>query len=1249
MLITQLDAKFPTGRTIAFVWDTGSPLDIVSDRSLLFNFVYCPKRISGLSSEVVSPGYGTVYALTVHGEPICIENVWYLNIGRNILSGCSTRNWSFNQSSLTLLDSESRVIGTAVNKRHIYVHLNYERCSDTPIDEFFPSHTNAIAQSQAALVVSTDLEDQYSTTDMEYHIRTGHTNSYQYRMLRKLDPTLPKIDSNIRSFCLSCKESTMSRQRRGRKGETKITQPLQVVHADVAGQITPVGLGGEQYFLVVVDRFTRMTYVEVLLIGKRAEDALRLIVARMHKDFPEHRVKEIRVDNGLEFHTLKNTPGYKDIIVPEIVEENVEFENIHRGTTAPYSSFQNGVAERCIRSVCRKATTLLSSAGLPLIYWPDAIRMAVYIMNFMPREDNGHRVPFTFIETREFKLPHDELSFGCLCTAHRNDINAGDKFSPRAVHGIYLGPLADKKASRYVEIDSGHLGAIHDSRQVSLMPYFKPFANQILDDYYDPRKRELIDLRHPHVKEAYAEASVGKKKSRGSGKKKSVLRPVGLDLRFVVSEPLAFDKLFTRGNALHEQMTEGTSRSHLEMQSTSLLSSIQDVSGTSPSTLDLAAQPDKGASLSTEDCDHEMEGQSSLHDTTLGADDLPEMVSNGEDTALPAVRSEIVSGVSDLSVSDDTDNTISSRTRFRGRKMTGYHKALASGKTRPTKGADDGDLVVQFAQFLLGGDEHDWFENFSRTSRDFNYENFCAEREFVFFTDGADLDIPKHYDEAMLSPDLEKWAVAVEEEIDAFQRFNTFDVCDLPAGRKAISSRWVFTRKFSGRLKARLVAQGFLQQEGIDFNETYSPVAKYHSVKIALAIAAAYGMTVCQVDVKTAFLQSEIDNELYLKIPRGFETRENEGKVFRIQGSLYGLKQAPRLWNAEIDSTLKDKLHFTANEEEPCLYFKRAGSEMVMVVLYVDDMLIMSTSDLLIAETKQGLKAEYTITEEKVVTRFLGMTVNCAQNAIKLSLEDYINDKISPFVSEDTGIGTPWCPTWGHLEPWKDEEPFDDPTRYRTLVGRLLFASATVRFDIAFAVGVLSRYVKAPAKKHMKAALRIARYLKFTAEFGLTYGPSESIDLEFYTDADWGGARSDGKSITGMMARINKAPIYWKAKGQNAVALSTSESEAYAFCETAKEAQWMSRLLTDLKVWDVPRCIPIFTDNQSVLNIIAQDDFWRSERTKHICIRWHFVRQGIRAGIYQAVKVHTDDNRADICTKGLGPQKFPLLRDLCNC
>lgn len=505
--------------------------------------------------------------------------------------------------------------------------------------------------------------------------------------------------------------------------------------------------------------------------------------------------------------------------------------------------------------------------------------------------------------------------------------------------------------------------------------------------------------------------------------------------------------------------------------------------------------------------------------------------------------------------------------------------------------------------------------------------------------------LPTTVAQALSSTDSSRWKVALEKEMSAHRTNHTWDLVDLPQGRRAIGCRWVFNIKDSASppiYKARLVAQGFRQVQGLDYQETFSPVIRYESIRLLFATAAEFHLGIHQMDVTTAFLNGDLDEEIYMNQPDGYVDSSCPDKVCRLVKSLYGLKQAPLCWNTKINSVLETAGFIRAPSDLGIYSFTR-NSSVLLLALYVDDLLLLSNDASLVTFAKSLLGSHFSMKDLGAVKSFLGMDVSQAPGRVSICLSRYLSKVLADFNMTDCNpVSVPLSPSLD-LTSFSPDEQFPDASRYRSMVGKLLFASNTVRPDLSYAVSVLSRYIKDPKEVHMKAAKQVLRYVKGTLDAGLLYRSVGSFQLIGYCDADWANDKSDRASNTGYVFKLSDGPISWRSKKQATVAQSSTEAEYLALGDAVRELLWLKQLLNQLPVNTTGTPI-LYEDNNGCILLAGHPVF--HSRTKHIDVRHHFLRQHLADGSFELIHVGTNHMAADMLTKPLAKVKFAQLCEL---
>lgn len=526
------------------------------------------------------------------------------------------------------------------------------------------------------------------------------------------------------------------------------------------------------------------------------------------------------------------------------------------------------------------------------------------------------------------------------------------------------------------------------------------------------------------------------------------------------------------------------------------------------------------------------------------------------------------------------------------------------------------------------GFDHDISNYVSYTSLSSEYNVFLASLQSV--------TIPKDWREAKLDP---KWKEAMLEELTALEKNKTWDLVPYPLGKKIVGCKWIYTVKQNPdgkieRYKARLVAKGYSQTYGIDYDETFSPVAKMSTVRTLISCAANYDWPLYQLDVKNAFLHGDLQEEVYLEVPPGFATDQTKGKVLKLKKSLYGLKQSPRAWFDRLRRAMCNMGYKQCNSDHTVFYYHSGGSVTILAV-YVDDMIITGNDPLNISQLKKNLSKEFEVKDLGQLRYFLGIEIARSHKGIILSQRKYVLDLL-----HETGM-LGCRPASSPIEQnhkicAQNGDPIDKE-RYQRLVGRLIYLCHT-RPDITYAVSVVSRYMHDPRSGHLDAVYRILRYLKSCPGKGLWFKRNCHLDVEGYCDADWASCLDDRRSTSGYCVFVGGNLVSWRSKKQSVVSRSTAEAEFRAMSVCLSELLWEKNLLSELKL--MKGTLKLRCDNKSAINIANNPV--QHDRTKHVEIDRFFIKERLDDGTLKLISVPSNEQVADCLTKGLGVKECLL-------
>ncbi|KAJ6855707.1 Integrase catalytic domain-containing protein [Populus alba x Populus x berolinensis] len=502
---------------------------------------------------------------------------------------------------------------------------------------------------------------------------------------------------------------------------------------------------------------------------------------------------------------------------------------------------------------------------------------------------------------------------------------------------------------------------------------------------------------------------------------------------------------------------------------------------------------------------------------------------------------------------------------------------------------------------------------------------------------------PIHLDDAVKS---EKWRTTMDVEMEAIKRNGTWELMELPAGGKKVGVKWVYKTKLNehgavDKYKTRLVVKGYSQQYGVDYIEVFAPVARMETIRLVVALAAQRGWTIYQLDVRSAFLYVELNEEVFVDQPCGYVQKGNKHKVYKLKKALYGLKQTPRAWYSRIEA------YFMKEGFEKCDYehtlFTKTGKEgnILIISLYVDDLIYTGNDASMISEFKNSMKHEFNMTDLGKMRYFLGLEVLQKSTGVFINQKKYASEVLKRFgMDKSNSVRNPIVPGCKLV---KDEGGVKvDNTHFKQMVGSLMYLTAT-RPDMMFVVSLISRYMENPTELHLQVAKRVLRYLKGTLDFGIFYKKGGNNDLVAYTDSDYAGDLGDRKSTSGYVFLLSSGTISWLSKKQPVVSLSTTEAEFIAAASCACQTVWLKRVLEKLGL------------NQDKTTIIHCDSSFAIKlsknpvmhgRSKHIDVRFHFLPELTKAGTVELIYCNTQDQIADIMTKPLKLDAFLKLRAL---
>jgi len=489
---------------------------------------------------------------------------------------------------------------------------------------------------------------------------------------------------------------------------------------------------------------------------------------------------------------------------------------------------------------------------------------------------------------------------------------------------------------------------------------------------------------------------------------------------------------------------------------------------------------------------------------------------------------------------------------------------------------------------------------------------------------------PKSYRQAKVSLQWSDWKKAMDEELKSLKENDVWDVIPKPTGRKIVASRWVYKAKENAqgeveRYKAWLVAKGFSQILGQDYDEIFAPVVHYDSLRPLLALSACKGWRPRQLDVKTAFLYGILKEEVYMELPEGSRL---DGIVAELKRSIYGLKQSPREWYYRLVEYL-GPFGCGITVWDPCVLVHESGD--IFLAIYVDDITLFGATGELKEQTIDVLKTEFKVNDMGELNWLLGIQITFTDDGITLSHTTFIDKILNRFSMQDCKpVSTP-IDSNHQLKAIEDEDQRTDATAYQQILGSSLYLVTGTRPDLSYTITHLSQFESSPSTKHLTAAKRVLRYLQGMKDRYLSDPWNNQLKMTAYTDASYGNCLDTRRSFSGYIFQLGNATISWRCRKQRSVAPSTCEAEYMALAMTIKHHLWLKCGTQELLKEDIPTAL--FCDSNAAIDVPYNPKL--NDRSKHIDIAYHFTREQIDQGNVSVMYAPSEENLADICTKGM--------------
>ena len=1025
---------------------------------------------------------------------------------------------------------------------------------------------------------------KWTVNKPDWHSKLGHPGADKMAALKKI---FPELSWRHPEHCETCLRTKLH-QLPYRTSEARQTEPLELIHTDLCGQMRKTGYDGSNHFIIFVDEYSK--YVEVFLLKGKSSyevlEAFKKFKVRIEKEL-DKRIKSVRSDNGGEFS------GH--------FGEFLTKEGIHIQRSVPFCHQQNGTAERTIQKVVTIARSLMFDSCMPIRYWPLALKTAVYLANRWPHTSLDGQMPLKVLFPRKddgIKKTHIFGSAAYRWIHHEKRLRS--KFDPTSEKMVFVGYAPDADAYLLLNPETGD---IIRERNVKIIDGVFPFCEKKgQGDECQCKVKE--DCRSICIFPEDLFTQIDVIPSSGSVSSVSGMTPV--PSTHITSVP------FSDPQDCNSEKKEDQSQDN-EVNCEGHSTDNQDDD-------DNSSVPQPATELSGVQ-------QDQVELVTL--DEIPDQPI---EQCVPAKQKPSV-GTSPQENSDSAPENCLDATES--------NEEPAKAEDEPSSIQSSGDQTVDPLGRPVNLTENEspseeselpTLRRSSRVNKGIPPDRYGVAKlaHDLHQLKVKDIKIPTTYEEAMGDTlFVQYWQDATNDEIQSLMEHQVFDIVDEDSTKKPISTKWVFDvkRKANGvidRFKARLVARGFCQKKGIDYEETFSPVVSFASIRSLLTIAGLKKLHVHQVDIKTAFLNGEIDKEIYVKPPPGYAEPK---KVWKLNKSLYGLKQAPKCWFKTMNSIFA-KMGFYPTKSERCIYTRQDGRKTSYLLVYVDDILIFADNPQTIEDIKTQLKKFLEMRDMGPIGRFLGVDFERSKDLeyLTMSQEMYITDMAERFgVSE-----AKFEKSLQSLENLDlADDPVDEAVPVRSIIGGLLYIANMTRPDISAAVSLLSRHLHRPTHRLFKYCKKVLNYLRGTKDKRLHLGNLDNTNLVAYVDANF-APKGDRKSQSGAVFRLGGSSVHWFSKKQKTVSTSTTEAEYIALAAATNEVLWIQNLLEELSI-QVNYPTVIHEDNQPVVQVATNQK--NNSMAKHIDTKLHALQDYILKGHIDVQWTSTRGQLADGLTK----------------
>ena len=1107
-----------------------------------------------------------------------------------------------------------------------------------------------------------------------WHRRLGHPHFASMKKMvtdesvvdfKLLDPTCScKMEPY---FCECCVMGKSQKKKYRTDGVERAAEILDKVYVDIEIFNVP-SFDGYIYLLVFVDDHSRFVVAYPLRskdeIYEKYEHFRVLVGTKFHTN-----IKNLEyINNGISDSTMRDDhPLLKRDPAVLQMDHALEFEKLgnivkehgtHFQFRLDYEPQQAGVVERKMRPLCEKLRAIMWDADLPRQLWPEICDTVIYLMNLTPSKACKKSTPYEMWHKKKPSVAHLRI-FGCIAYAHVPE-ELRQKLDWKAKKYMFIGYAEHFKAYRLLDMQTLNIAY---SRHVDFNENtMGNISKRVLENYLNHCQQYYKKYKMFYVRKRQALRPIAERRiirSLGAKKNDTTTLTQSLTEEDEYYDQLVYDTVYDNPvpdsvNQFLSTNTKSTKPSNIIIPVETLSSNENTPVASSTNTTPIAQLPDNNPEPSLADEPPLIipeEIDFSLRRSTRTRKPNSKYNDNAFDQ-LPSPNGD--PQFTFITKRQQLQNQLQMRLHYlenKNNRRQRYNSQYRNKKRREAYVLQE----VMLPEWVLRSEVQD--ENAS-----YEFDNMLPEKMYGLISERTK-PFPKTLLQAMKRDDAAKWWEAANVEMNAHSVNGTWKYTKLPPGKKALQCRWVLVKKYKHdgtveRYKARLVVKGFLQQLGIDYDETYAPVIRMEILRMLLTMAANQDWECEQMDVKTAFLNSLVMEEIYMEQPDGFILKDNPDLVCKLLKCLYGLKQAPREWYKRLSDYLA--VHgYKPLLKDQCVFIKVHPNGLKSIIsVYVDDLLLFAPCKKIISEIKNMMTSEFKMTDLGEVKQILGwrITRNRKERTIFIDQEQYANKVLERF--DFAECRTSKLPMAAGERLTKDLSPLTEneinymkTIPYREAVGSFMYLMVGTRPDLSNFLREVSSHLCNPGMKHWEAVQKGLRYLKGTAHYGLTIGGGKSVTtrmtnnediLKVYVDSDFSNCVDTRRSITGFAIYFVDSLISWCSRRQRSVTLSTTEAEYMAMAHALTQMIFLRQTLEEMEITQSTP-VKILEDNKGCILLAKKQEL--NDRSRHVDNKYHFIQEQVRRKRVIVEYIQTKDQRADPFTKNLDSTSFYKHRE----